>query len=194
MTRATYEPSRDTPLKRGLVHLYTGHGKGKTSAAVGAIVRAVGRGLRCALIQFLKPPNSSGEHLALRRLSPPVLIRCFGLSPAPDGGRRWLRPKRPPPEAFSLAADALAALRECATSGCFDLVVGDELLDAAAFGLLAARELIAVVETKAPHTELILTGRRAPRGLTRVADLVTNMRKVKHPYDAGARAREGIEF
>jgi cob(I)alamin adenosyltransferase len=176
------------------VQLYTGTGKGKTSAAVGLIVRAAGRGMRCALIHFLKREDATGEHLALKRLRPPVLIRCFGLPPTPSGRWRWVRPDRPSKAAFTLAREALAAVRECATSGRFDVVVGDELLHAVGFRLLPVGELVALVTEKAPATELVLTGRTAPPALIEVADLVTDMRKVKHPYDAGLTAREGIEY
>lgn len=176
------------------MHLYVGRGKGKTTAAVGLLVRAAGRGLRGALIQFGKRPRSSGEHFALERFADRITLRCFGM-PAARGGRgQWIRRNKPPARAFELARRALDDTREAASSGEFDIVVGDELLYALNFGLITDQDLKELLWSRARHTELVLTGGSAPRWLIDAADLVTQMRKLKHPYDAGVRARRGIEF
>ncbi len=181
-------------LDTGLVQLYIGRAKGKTTAAVGLLVRAAGRGLRGALIQFGKRPRSSGEHFALRRLDEHITVRCFGMPVRASGWGEWIRRGEPTEEALALARRALEATREAAASGEFDIVVGDELLYALNFGLVSRQDIIDLLESRAKHTELVLTGGSAPRWLVDAADLVTQMRKLKHPYDAGVRARAGIEF
>jgi len=185
---------RKRKLRKGLVHVYVGRAKGKTTAAVGLLVRSAGRGLRGALIQFGKRPDSSGEHLVLRRLDDLITVRCFGMPAGPSGWGEWIKRRGPPAKAVELARAALDATREAAASGEYDIVVGDELLYALNFGLISDDDLRRLLTSRAKHTELVLTGGSAPRWLVDAADLVTQMRKLKHPYDAGVRARPGIEF
>ena len=181
-------------LEQGIVQLYVGDGKGKTCAALGAALRALGRGLRVAVIHFQKNLGATGEHIALQSLPNPPLIQCFGLPPGPEGEFRWVDPKHPSEEARRLAADALQGVREAACSGEYDLVVGDELLEAAAWELLAWEQILALMRDKSAHTELILTGGHASPRVIEAADLVTGVGKIKHPYDEGLPAREGIEY
>ncbi|MFQ6133187.1 MAG: cob(I)yrinic acid a,c-diamide adenosyltransferase [Armatimonadota bacterium] len=181
-------------LERGIVQLYVGDGKGKTCAALGAALRALGRGLRVAVIHFQKNLGATGEHLALQSLPNPPDLRCFGLPPGPEGEYRWVDPERPSEEARKLGADCLEAVREAATSGDYDLVVGDELLDAAGWRIVTWEQILELMGGKCAQTELILTGRSCTPRVLEAADLVSAIEKVKHPYDEGLAAREGIEF
>jgi cob(I)alamin adenosyltransferase len=176
------------------VQLYVGRAKGKTTAAVGLLVRAAGRGLRGALIQFGKRASSSGEHFVLQGLDDRITVHCFGMRPGAGGWGRWITRGRPTEEALKLARDALEATNEAASSGEYDIVVGDELLYALDFGLIGREDIESLLKRRARQTELVLTGDSAPRWLVEAADLVTQMRKLKHPYDSGLQAREGIEF
>ncbi len=181
-------------LQRGLVHVYVGGGKGKTSAALGAALRAMGRGLRVAVVHFMKNLDSTGEHFALRSLPHPPPIHCFGLPPGPDGELRWIDVEHPRPEAFESARGARDEVRRLVTSGEYDLVIGDELLDAADWRLVPWEDILGIMRDKALHTELILTGHKADARAVEAADIVTRMEKVKHPYDQGMKARLGIEL
>lgn len=169
----------------GFVQLYIGDGKGKTTAALGLILRAVGAGLRVHLIQFMKKRHT-GELSVLRRRFPEVTIARFGT-------RRFVGtiPRRAD---ISAARKGLCALRRALRSTRYDVVVADEIATAIAFGLLAVKDVIAVIQQRPPNVELVLTGIKAPRSLISHADLVTRMRKCKHYFDAGITARRGIEF
>lgn len=178
-------PVRRTPLPVGLVQVYTGGGKGKSTASFGLIVRAVGHGLRCCLIQFMKK-GSYGEIVALRRL-PGIHIEQYGSG-------HWVKRGRPAAEDLELAERALRAGRRAASSGNFDLVVLDEVNMALVRGLISVADVLALVDARAERTELVLTGRGAPKALLDRADLVTMMVGMKHPYHGGLDARAGIEW
>ncbi len=177
--------SRRKPLSVGLVQVYTGGGKGKSTAGFGLIVRAVGHGLRCCLIQFMKKGNY-GEIRTLRRL-PGVHIEQYGSG-------HWVKRNEPAAEDLDLAARALRSGARAAASGRFDLVVLDEVNTAAGRGLVPIPDVLELVKGKAPLTELVLTGRGAPKVLLDRADLVTMMVGMKHPYHGGLDARAGIEW
>jgi cob(I)alamin adenosyltransferase len=166
----------------GLVQVYTGEGKGKTTAAFGLALRAAGRGLRVKVIQFLKG-RESGEVIAARRL---------GIEVAQFGGPGWVDLKNPAPSEHERAAQALAAAREAL--GAVDLLVLDEANVALAAGLLQVEEVLELLEGRPQGVEVVLTGRRAPVELVARADLVTEMLAIKHPYAEGVSAREGIEY
>ena len=174
-------------MEKGYIHVYTGDGKGKTTAALGLALRAVGRGLRVLVIQFLKGEGSkTGERNAAGRLAPDLEIR-------PRGPEGFLDPDELPPEEIRRAKDALGeAAREMAGGG-WDLVVLDEVNTAVHIGLIQAREVLDVVAGRPVGVELVLTGRYAPHALIEVADLVTEMKEIKHYYRAGVGARKGIE-
>ena len=169
---------------RGLVIIHTGDGKGKTTAALGMAVRAVGHGLRIAFVQFIKA-SSTGEHEALSRLAPNLQIFRMG---------RGLVIDEATPEHVAAAHEALAFVRTCLTDGQFDLVVADEILVAAGLNLLAREEVESLLAARPPAVHLILTGRGAWDALVERADLVTEMRLVKHPYQQGIEAQAGVEF
>lgn len=172
-------------LDQGCVQVYTGSGKGKTTAALGLALRAAGAGLRVYFGQFLKA-RPTCELASLRRLSPPVRVRRFG--------RRGFVRGRAAPEDVAAARAGLAAAERALRSGRYDLVILDEANVAAAAGVIGVPDLLALIDARPPRVELVLTGRGAdPRVLAR-ADLVTEMRERKHYYRRGVPARRGIEM
>jgi len=185
-------------LSTGLVQVYTGGGKGKTSAALGLALRAAGHGLRTCIIQFMKRGWESGERIALARLAPEVEVHVFGSgrwgdpSKAPQDMPWWELP--PSEEDRAEGQRALAFGRRAMTSGEWDIVVLDEVLGALARDLLSLDHLLALIRDRPPSVELVLTGRDAPPEIIAAADLVTEMQEVKHPFRKGVKARKGIEF
>ena len=171
-------------LERGYVQVYTGDGKGKTTAALGLALRAVGAGLRVYIGQFVKGMHYS-ELNALEVFGDRLIVRQFG--------RRCFITGPPEPEDIAEAGRGLKTVRTVMAEGKFDLVVLDEANIAVHFGLFSARELLEAVQARAPHVEVVITGRRAPQEVIEYADLVTEMRMVKHYYEAGVPARNGIE-
>lgn len=172
---------------KGLVQVYTGDGKGKTTAALGLALRAAGRGMRVLIVQFMKPPESTGEHFALKKLGGRIEVRAVGQP-------KWLGADRFDPEDAELAGKGLAEAREAMLSGDVDLLVLDEVNVAVHFHLLRVEDVLALLRDRPENVEVVLTGRRAAPELIEAADLVTEMRPIKHPFDQGMEAREGIEF
>jgi len=173
--------------EHGLVIVFTGDGKGKTTAALGQALRAVGRGLRVLVVQFLKA-CASGEHEAARRLAPDLEIRVMGRGFVPP-------PDDPAFEEHRAAArEALQYARQILRSGQRDMLVADEILTAVGLKVLEEKEVLSLLDDRPAGVHLILTGRGATESLVRRADLVTEMRGLKHPHDGGAEAQEGIEF
>jgi cob(I)alamin adenosyltransferase len=171
---------------KGLVQIFTGNGKGKTTAALGTVLRAAGHGLKISAIFFIKGDSSGGEYISLSRF-PNVEVTSFGL-------RHFIHKGDVNPEEKKQAIAALSAAREAIVSGRYDLVVLDEINVAVHFKLLEADEVIRLIKDKPPHVELILTGRNADKRLIEIADLVTEMVNIKHPFDKGIKARKGIEY
>jgi cob(I)alamin adenosyltransferase len=172
-------------LERGYVQLYTGDGKGKTTAALGLVLRALGQGLRPAVLQFMKADPNWGEIVALRRLGVPVQ-QC--------GLDHWVRAGRISAEDRAAAAEGFDRARALVESGDYDLVVLDELVTAVFFELVSLSSVLELIAAKPAAVELVITGRRAPDELVAAVDLATEMRPLKHYYDAGVQARPGIEF
>lgn len=170
----------------GLVQVYTGNGKGKTTAALGLVLRAVGKGQRAMVIQFMKGQINYGELEALRYL-PSAEIEQYG---RPD----FVDKKNPLPIDIELAKRGFERAKEVVLSGKYDIVVLDELNIALDYKLLDESEVIELIKSRPKHVELVLTGRYAPPSIINIADLVTVMCEVKHPYMVGVDAREGIEF
>ena len=173
-------------LEKGLVQVYTGNGKGKTTAALGLAFRACGRGLKVCMIQFMKGGGPYGEHLSAELHAP-------GLTILPFGREGWVNRDNPDPEDCRLAEEALNRGAEALASGDFDLVILDEVIGATHFGLLKVEQLLEIIRSKPDRVELVLTGRNADQRLIDAADLVTEMREIKHYYKAGVPARVGIE-
>lgn len=174
-----------SPLSRGFVQVYTGDGKGKTTAALGLTLRALGHGLRPVVVQFMKADPSWGEIVMLRRLE--VEVVQAGLD-------HWVRKGAATEEDLAAAAAGFARARALVTSGDYDVVVLDELVTAVYFELVPLDDVLALMRDKPAEVELVITGRRAPDELLAAADLVTEMRLVRHYYDAGIQGREGIEY
>ena len=186
------------PLRRGLVQVYAGEGKGKTSAALGLALRAAGHGLRVCFIQFIKGDVDSGERKAARRLAPELEIHFFACaqwgdaSNAPPGTPWWKLP--PSDDDRARVQEGMAFARQALTNGDYDVVVLDELFSALEYELVAIEQVMDLICARPPQVELVLTGRQAPEEVIAAADLVTEMRAVKHPYHRGVRARKGIEY
>jgi len=170
----------------GLIQLFTGNGRGKTSAALGTVLRAVGQGLKVHVIHFMKGSYPYGEHRALAHL-PNVTVERFGRLEFVDR-ENVLEEDR------AEARKALEASRRAVSSGEYDLVVLDEINIASAWGLVGVEEVLEVLREKHPGVEVILTGRYADERLVAAADLVTEMVEVKHPYSRGIKARRGLEY
>jgi len=174
-----------TRLTEGYVQVYTGDGKGKTTAALGLIVRALGQGLRPAVLQFMKSDPSWGEIVTLKRLGVPVQ-QC--------GLDHWVVEGEVTKGDLAAAAAGCIKARALVESGDYDIVVLDELMTALFFDLVPLDSVLAMVATKPAGVELVMTGRHAPPEIIAAADLVTEMRPLKHYSDAGVKARPGIEF
>jgi cob(I)alamin adenosyltransferase len=174
-----------TRPQHGLLIVYTGNGKGKTSAAVGAVVRATGQGLRAVMLQFIKSgARVSGERVSAERL---------GVEIAPLGdGFTWL--SKDIERTAQLALDAWERAKAIIAAGEHDLVVLDEFTYPLQYLWIDAREAVAAFAARPAHVHVIVTGRAAPDVLVEAADLVTEMREVKHPYQAGIPAQRGIDF
>lgn len=171
-------------LSSGYIHIYTGNGKGKTSAALGLAFRAAGSGLRTMMIQFMKG-LPTGETDAAAKTGGLITIERYGSTRLcrPDDGSLE--------EHRGYAARGYARAREIITDGTHDIVVLDEIITAVKFGLLSDEAVIALIRSKPATMELVLTGRGASEELTRSADLVTEMKEIKHYYNAGVPPREG---
>jgi cob(I)alamin adenosyltransferase len=174
-----------SPLRRGYVQVYTGDGKGKTTAALGLALRALGHDLRVVVVQFMKADPSWGEIVMARRIG--LDVRQAGLD-------HWVRKGEATDDDRRAAAEGFAGAREIVLGGAFDLVILDELLTALYFELVSLADVLRLFGEKPAHVELVVTGRRAPDEVVAAADLVTEMCAVKHYYDAGVPAREGIEY
>jgi cob(I)alamin adenosyltransferase len=185
VARKQANPPSKAPFK-GLVELFTGDGKGKTSAALGIALRALGCGKRVHIVYFMKGGFPYNEQKALAHL-PNVSYERFG-------GCHFVNPNDVSPEDREQARKALAAAREAMLSGKYDVVVLDEVNIAAAWGLVDTAEVVRLIRERPENVELILTGRYAPKELVELADLVTEMVNVKHPYDKGVPSREGIDY
>lgn len=173
-------------LKKGYVQVYTGNGKGKTTAALGLAIRAAGRGLKTFIVQFMKD-MPYGEVKSLEALSAYIHLERYGN----DG---FVFRRQPPAEKDIRAArHALDRAREAMLSAEYDIIIVDELCVAIYFALLKTEDALSLVSEKPEPIELIFTGRYCPPELLAKADLVTEMQEVKHYYQKGVPARQGIE-
>lgn len=170
----------------GLVQVYTGNGKGKTTTAMGLAFRAAGREMNVIMLQFLKPAGGYGEHMAAARFD--------GFTIEPMGADHMCGEIITPEEEARLTRRGMERAEQVLVSGEYDLVILDEINNSMKFGLVKPEKLIALLERRAPHTEVVLTGRGAPQEIIDYADLVTEMKLIKHPFDRGVPARKGIEY
>ncbi|MBN1256959.1 MAG: cob(I)yrinic acid a,c-diamide adenosyltransferase [Planctomycetes bacterium] len=173
----------------GLTIIYTGEGKGKTTAALGLAVRAAGHGMSVRIRQFIKSPCDSGELQILGSLADKIDLQPLG--------RGFLKKDLNAEELAAeriVARQALDLVREEMLSDAEGMLILDEVIYLVNFGLLEEEELLKLINCKPPALHLVLTGRGATPNLIAAADLVTEMRSLKHPFDNGAGAQQGIEF
>ncbi len=177
----------ETRLSRGLIQVYTGDGKGKTTCALGLALRAVGQGFRVYMVQFMKGRETGELRAAAERLAPDMTMRSFGRP-------GLVKLRAPAPEDLALVREAWDLARQVILAGEHDLVILDEINLALTFNLVPREEVFQVLRERPPWVEVVLTGRQAPPELVEMADLVTEMRPLKHYYAAGVPARRGIEW
>ncbi len=177
---------RKKGLSRGLVQVYTGYGKGKTTAALGLALRAAGHRLRVLVIQFLKGGIAYGELQSAKKLIPYLTI-------VPMGRESFVDKKKPDPVDVRLAREAWEFACRCAHSRRYQLIVLDEINVAVEYGLVPLKEVLGLMKNKPEDVELVLTGRWAKASVLRSADLVTEMKEIKHYYKKGIETRIGIE-
>jgi cob(I)alamin adenosyltransferase len=171
--------------ERGIVMVFTGDGKGKTTASFGAALRAVGTGWKVLVVQFVKGPGGTGEAEAAARLAPDLRVVALG--------KGFVREDRGP-SLQEHAEAAREALDLCRGATDVDMLVMDEVNFALSKGLIAVGDVLEFLDARPPGMTVILTGRGAPREIIDRADLVTEMREVKHPFHKGVKARKGIEY
>ncbi len=171
---------------RGLVHVYTGTGKGKTTAALGLALRASGHGKKVYIIQFMKGRIDYGELKACKD-NPNITIEQFGRP-------QFVDKDNPEQEDIDFAKQALEKATQIIGSGEYHIVILDEVNVALDFNLVKLEDIIDLIENKPEDVELILTGRNANPEVSRIADYVTEMLAIKHPYEEGQVGRKGIEF
>ncbi len=170
-------------MRKGYVQVYTGNGKGKTTAALGLAFRAAGAGLKVFIAQFIKGERCS-EHLALDRFGEAITYRRYG---------RGLIRGIPAEEDIAGAREGMREATDAVRSGSYDVVILDEVNVAVFLGLIGVEEVLGLIRGKPASVELVLTGRNAHDAVTEEADLVTEMREIKHYYEKGVKARRGIE-
>lgn len=193
-------------LDKGLVQVYTGESKGKTTAALGQALRAIGHGFQVCFIQFLKGSAYTGELFAAQRLYPNLVVRQYGISCPRSAQIRQGEDKcRGCGECFPSKADndeeynelarlAYRAAEEAICSGEFDIVILDEINQAVYLNYISVEEVLALLNKKPDFVEVILTGRNAHPQVIARADLVTEMTLRKHPFQKGISSRRGIEY
>ncbi|WP_319578765.1 cob(I)yrinic acid a,c-diamide adenosyltransferase [uncultured Methanospirillum sp.] len=175
---------KDRLARQGYVQIYCGTGKGKTTAALGLSMRILLTGGSVFFAQFFKGIKTA--ELGLCALCDRFVIEQYGTGNFVSG--------LPGPGEIAAVHRGMKHCHDVLRSGCFDLVVLDEILMCVAYQVITTEEVLALIEVRKPHVEVVLTGRKAPAELLQAAHLVTEMKKIKHYYDNGVRAREGIEF
>lgn len=174
-------------LDQGLIQVYTGNGKGKSTAAFGQALRAAGSGLKVRIVQFMKNDLEAPEVTLLKKIVPGIQITSFGT-------KGFMTQGRGSAEDYLLAGEAYCLAVSIVEDEETDVLVLDEINNAVYFGLIASDLVVNLLKVKPARMEIILTGRNASRQILDMADLVTSMEEVKHPYRAGIMARRGIEY
>lgn len=172
--------------KKGLTIVYTGNGKGKTTAALGLALRAAGWGQRVAIIQFIKGFKDTGEWKAIERISEIDIYQTFDDKNAGIG--------KPRAEHAQSVKDAIKLAKKIIKDNEHNVVILDEINNAVHYGLVEAGEIIKLVKEKPVEKTVVFTGRGAPKYLMEIADLVTEMKEIKHPFEQGIKAKKGIDF
>ena len=174
---------------KGLTIVYTGNGKGKTTAALGLCLRAVGHGNKIRIVQFLKSDWPYGELEGLKRLEPEVQIDVLGA-----GCVGIMDDNKPIEEHRQAAQKCLEAVREIIESDKYDIVVLDEINVAAELKLISTEDILELINIKPARLNLVITGRYADQRVIEKSELVTEMKEIKHPFQKGQLARKGIDF
>ncbi len=169
-----------------MIQIYTGNGKGKTTAALGLGLRAVGHGLKVIMIQFMKGEINYGELESVKHL-PNFKIEQYGRP-------NFVNPENPDKEDIRLARQALKRAAKVIKDKQFDIIILDEINVVVSFGLIKVEEVIELIKKTSKKTELILTGRYMPEEFVEYADLISEVREVKHHFQSGVPARKGIEY
>ncbi|MGB9002686.1 MAG: cob(I)yrinic acid a,c-diamide adenosyltransferase [Nitrosotalea sp.] len=175
--------------KDGLVIVYTGKGKGKTTAALGMALRAIGYDYKVCMIQFIKGSWHYGEMTSSKRLEPEFELTAVG-----KGFVGIMDDKSPIEDHKKVADEALAIAKEKITSEKYNIVILDEINYAVNLGLVKIDDVLKLIQTKPANVNLVLTGNHVRDEIIELADLVTEMREIKHPFKSGIRAKKGIDF
>ncbi|MGB6463736.1 MAG: cob(I)yrinic acid a,c-diamide adenosyltransferase [Nitrosotalea sp.] len=175
--------------KDGLVIVYTGKGKGKTTAALGMALRAIGYDYKVCMIQFIKGSWHYGEMTSSKRLEPEFELTAVG-----KGFVGIMDDKSPIEDHKKIADEALAIAKEKITSEKYNIVILDEINYAVNLGLVKIDDVLKLIQTKPASVNLVLTGNHVRDEIIELADLVTEMREIKHPFKSGIRAKKGIDF
>jgi len=170
----------------GKVHVITGPGKGKTTSAFGVAMRAAGHGVKVCVVQFLKTGWSTGEVITSRRILE-INVKQFGTG-------KFIDPKKPAEDDRKRAKDALEYAKSVIAKGACGILILDEINVAVSFGLVDVKEVIDMLKSRGEGTEVVLTGRNAPREFIEYADYVSVVENVKHPFDKGTKPRKGVEW
>lgn len=179
--------NRDVPARKGMVHIYTGNGKGKTTAALGLALRAIGHGYKVFMLQFMKGSKNYGEIIAADKYLPGLTIIQSGLE-------TFVSKENPAREDIELALAGLARAGKIILENVYDMVILDEINVALYFNLISLEEVMDLIKNKPVEMELVLTGRYAPKEILELGDVVSEVTLVNHPYYHGVGAREGIEY
>jgi len=174
-------------MKKGLIQVYTGNGKGKTTAALGLALRAVGHGMKVLIVQFMKGNTQYGELESAHKLSPYLTI-------IQKGRETFISKLQPESMDFQLAQEGFSIVKRAVQNKEYDIVILDEINLAVDYGLIPLSDLLQLMDSKPEIVELILTGRNAKPEVLERADLVTEMVECKHYFHKGIPAREGIEI
>jgi len=175
--------------EQGLTIIYTGKGKGKTTAALGIVLRAIGYGKKICMIQFIKGSWHYGEMYSSKRLEPEFEMVAIG-----KGFVGIIDDKSPKEDHEKIAREAIKISGEKIQSGKYDIVILDEINYAINLGLVSLEEVMDLIKSKPHKLDLILTGNYAKKEIIDLADLVTEMTEIKHPFQSGIKARKGIDF
>ena len=179
--------SKNTVVRKGLIHVYTGNGKGKTTAALGLALRAIGHDYKVFMLQFMKGSKNYGEIIAAEKYLPGFTIVQSGLE-------TFVSKENPAQVDIDLALDGLELAKKVVSENRYDLVILDEINVALDFQLIPLKEVVELVKSKPPEMELVLTGRYVPKEILELGDVVSDVTLVNHPYYHGIEAREGIEY
>jgi cob(I)alamin adenosyltransferase len=174
---------------RGLVIVYTGKGKGKTTAALGIVLRAVGHGYKVGMIQFIKGEWYYGELTSSKRLEPE-----FELIAAGRGFVGIIDDDHPIEDHQRAAKEAVSVAKQKIISGIYDIMILDEINYAAKLNLISQEDILDIIAARPEKTSIVLTGNYVSESVIAAADLVTEMKEIKHPYQTGVKAKKGIDF